>query len=120
MFADSDLTGTRFDGALLNRVSFESSDLSDADFGHSILHETDFSNSVGLTQSMLEMAIGDENTTLPSNNGEPLFVWSCWVELPTSIAKTLSIFPKSRQEQKKREWLCGPEGRKKTGRTAEP
>lgn len=83
-FSNAQLKNTDFSGAILDHAFFQHSDLSGARFDSTLLRSTDFSGASGLTQGMLQSAIGDENTILPTDalTGRQLTVPSCSIEHP--------------------------------------
>ncbi|MFV0475931.1 MAG: hypothetical protein ACK5MQ_17270, partial [Pikeienuella sp.] len=71
----------------------------------------------GLTQSLLEFAIGDQETILPldAETGKQLFVWSCWPEKSEALERFQSRRPGYLSDT----WVCDTSNpRIKTGRSA--
>ncbi len=113
------LQRARLKGANLREAQFQLANLRGSTIGASPLNSVDFTGAIGLSQKMLDEAIGDANTVLPLVNGKHLYVWSCWIEPPDNFEELIEMQLPHRREAIRAQWLCGPEGRKKTGRTAE-
>ncbi|MFV0473541.1 MAG: pentapeptide repeat-containing protein, partial [Pikeienuella sp.] len=79
---EANLRWTRMEGADFRGASLRSTEFSGATISASLLNSADFTDAQGLTQSLLEFAIGDQETILPldAETGKQLFVWSCWPE----------------------------------------
>lgn len=120
LLTNADLSRARMEGTILYSADLQNAKLNGALIGPSILSSADLSGATGLTQEMLADAIGNEDTVLPAHNGDPLYVWSCWLEPPATFAALLATFSQSLHARLREQWLCGPEGREKTGRTANP
>lgn len=75
-FSQADLTEAKLDHAMLHLATFRKTDLHHASLRHAMLykatfHEVDLTDVEGLTQSQINMACLDENTTLPKNLNRP-------------------------------------------------
>ncbi len=116
----ANLWQAQMEGANLSEAQLQSAEFSGATIGPSPLNSADFTGAKGLTQEILEQAVGDSDTILPRVDGPPLYVWSCWKMAPASFDQLLSHWPASTHSNLRNLWLCGPDGRKKTGRTADP
>ena len=127
----TDLRGARLKNADLRDVVLEGADLLRAELqlaewagtkiGASPAHFADFSGGLNLNQFQLAQVIGNENTILPVNNesGEQLYVCSCWVEPPVTLAGLLQMRGQDRERDLAR-WLCAPgEQPRAVGRSAE-
>lgn len=80
-----------------------------------------------LEQAQLEGAIGDEETRLPRQAGESLYVWSCWETPPDGFETLMARIEKIPQllrpgeksvEVLRDEWLCNGRERLRTGSPA--
>jgi hypothetical protein len=75
----------------------------------------------GLTQAQLDELIGDPDTLLPdrpSDNGTPLYVWSCWETPPAgfdALVQRVSDGEFRDPQEVRAEFLCGREPRHRTG-----
>ncbi len=107
----------RLEGADLRWAGLQSADWAGATIGPSPAHSADFADGRGLTQSQLDLVIGDEATILPrdAETGEPLHVWSCWEE--EAVARFIEIWTEHsdyepddlREEMIEYGWICGPD-----------
>ena len=132
----ADLSGARLEGADLGAARLEGVGLVQArlqsvkwadvttgasligpePIGQSLAHSADFTDGRNLTQSQLDLVIGDERTILPrdAQTGEPLHVWSCWEEeAAEAVIGSWTIFgdqtrDELREEFSDRGWICGP------------
>jgi hypothetical protein len=120
---EADLWGARLEGANL-----QSAEWAGARFGLSPAHSADFTDGRNLTQSQLDLVIGDERTILPRDapTGEPLHVWSCWEEEAAEAAidglTFVNLFVRDalRAMIRGQGWICGPDNpRRPVGRPAE-
>jgi uncharacterized protein YjbI with pentapeptide repeats len=126
--ANARLHRTRLDGSSLVEAQLQSAEWAGATLGPSPAHSADFTDGRKLTQSKLELVIGDERTFLPrdSQTGEWLHVWSCWEE--EAAARFIEAWTAHRditpddlrQRLVGQGWICGPDNpRRPVGTPAE-
>lgn len=115
---DVDLWKAEMDFNNFYKASLVNANFERSPLRHAMLVGANLSGADGLEQGQLDDAIGDHRTILPIVDGEPLYVWSCWEKPPESLDLILEPHSPAERKKKRKQWLCGPEGRKKTGRTA--
>jgi len=132
----ANLRSAHLQGAYLVWARLQSAEWVGATIGASPAHSPNCTSGLGLTQSQLDLVIGDDATILPldAETGEQLHVWSCWED--EAAAAFVEIITRHhdkwtadalRRFMMDEGWLCGerqyprPEGDRprRTGRLAE-
>lgn len=126
----SDLRFARLDRAGLESTNLNGSDLTGADArssgwgavsGAFIVIDADLRGVQRMTQTQLELAVGNVGTLLPDyrdeETGERFYVWNCWEQLPPDFEfKVRTILGEFVDLGTLREeFLCGRHPRHKTG-----
>ncbi|MEM7267983.1 MAG: pentapeptide repeat-containing protein [Pseudomonadota bacterium] len=117
----ANLRAAKMDGTHLFDGNLEAAACDSTQIGISLLQKTDLTEVIGLVQSQLDAAIGDQSTKLPrdAQTGERLYVWSHWLEAPHTLDRLLMRYPKEYRNRIRDEWVKPNERRRKTGRDAE-